>query len=91
MGSSFGGGSGRRKVRALVPVIPLPAFIVRIVNQSDKPVDFSTADIRLEDDKGKVWRPYGGLEEVQGRVETNTIERYPAMPSSTVICRQSRN
>jgi hypothetical protein len=73
------GGGPRRTVRQNVAVVPLPAFIVRIVNQSDKPVDFSTADIRLEDDKGKAWRPYGGIEEVQGRVETTTIERYAAL------------
>jgi len=77
MGSSTSG--ARRTVRQNVAVVPLPAFVVRIVNQSDKPVDFSTADIRLEDDKGKVWRPYAGLEEVQGRVETNTMERYSAV------------
>jgi hypothetical protein len=71
---------GPAKVRtAIVPVVPLPAFIVRIVNHSGKPLDFGAAQLQLVDDKGKRFQLYGDLGAVQGRVQDDIIGQYPMM------------
>jgi len=63
----------------IVPVVPVPAFIVRVVNHSKKTLDFSSAQLQLVDDKGRHFDIYADLGEVTGRVEGDIMIRFPKM------------
>jgi hypothetical protein len=72
--------SGAGVVRtAIVPIVPLPVVLVRITNHSGKPLDFSSAQLQLVDDKGKHFQVYTDLGAVRGRVQDDIIGQYPQM------------
>jgi hypothetical protein len=77
VGSSMQGTGEMRS--EIVPVVPLPVFIVRIANHSGKPLDFAAAQLQLVDDKGKRWELYGDLGAVQGRVQDDIVGQNPMM------------
>jgi hypothetical protein len=78
VGSSMSGGAGIQRYD-IVPLVPLPLFIVRVVNHSAKPLDFSNAQLELVDDKGKHFGLYPDLGAVTGRVQDDIISKVSAM------------
>ena len=62
---------------AKVSLLPLPFFVVRFANESGSPLSFADAQVSLSDDKGKTFNLYGGVEEIQGRSESDMMGKYP--------------
>jgi hypothetical protein len=62
---------------AKVSLLPLPLFVVRFANQSSSPLSFADAQVSLTDDKGKTFNLYAGVEELQGRAESDMMGKYP--------------
>jgi len=56
---------------AEVPLVPLPAFLVRLVNRTDVPISFEHARFALKDDLGHSYDIYDDAGAVTGRVTTD--------------------
>jgi hypothetical protein len=60
-------------INAHLPMLPLPAFIVRIKNDSSGALDFSKAEITLEEKGGATLKPYATTKDIVARVEADTL------------------
>jgi hypothetical protein len=76
--TSAGAGMGQaarstKEASDIVPLVPVPTFIVRVVNHSGKTLDFSNAQVQLVDDKGKQFELYKDAGAVVGHVQDDII------------------
>jgi hypothetical protein len=62
-----------------VPIVPMPTFIVRIINKSGKPLSFDKAKIVLADSSGKTFPAILEIKEVVARVEGQIVSLYSAL------------
>jgi hypothetical protein len=85
MGASQGAAKTRTERVALTP---LPAFLVRIENQSNGELDFGKAEFTLEEKGGKTAKPYSHRGEIAARVQSLLIGQFPGMASNNALLEQ---
>jgi hypothetical protein len=69
--------SALKTVSAKLPLLPLPAFVVRIINKGGAPVSFANAKFTLSDDRGKSYDIYPDAAEIEGRLEADLMSSHP--------------
>jgi hypothetical protein len=74
---------------ANVPIIPLPAFYLRIVNGRDQEVRLSFARYQLSDGNRR-WNPLLEVAAVQGRVELELLDRHAVLQQHPELFAQVR-
>jgi hypothetical protein len=57
----------------MAPIVPLPTFVVRIVNKTGKPITFDKAKVALVDNTGKSFAGILDASEVQGRNQKGEV------------------
>lgn len=75
---------------AIVPIVPVPSFAVRIVNKTQSPLSFAKAQIQLTDSKGRTFPPYQGAHEISGRVERDITGAFPSAANNQPLLERLR-
>ena len=88
---SMTGVQNMKTVSAKLPILPLPAFVVRIINRSDAPISFGRARFELKDDLGKVWKTYKDAGDITGRLETDLISTHPNATNDSSLVETMRD
>jgi hypothetical protein len=65
-----------------VPILPMPAFVVRLKNDSDGTLDFANAEIVLEEKDGAVRKQFASSAQIGPRVESDLIGQYRGIGTS---------
>jgi len=75
-GGAFGV-NNTKTVSAKLPLLPLPAFVVCIINRGGAPISFEHAQITLRDDRGRRYSIYPDAGEIEGRLESDLMSTHP--------------
>jgi hypothetical protein len=77
--------SALKTVSARLPLLPLPAFVVRIINKGGAPVSFANAQFALRDDRGRTYSIYPDSSEIEGRLEADLMSTHPLAMSDNQL------